>query len=124
MALIKCPECGGNVSDKAEVCIHCGYVLKEKPLEPVLVNVPALSGFQMKFIVSYDGKKVEGKSGTTVEIYITKPTEISVHLKGYFGTPTIMVKPGEKVQASIGGLGNIILAKVNALTGNATTYGW
>lgn len=25
MALIKCPECGGNVSDKAYSCIHCGY---------------------------------------------------------------------------------------------------
>lgn len=28
MALIKCPECGKEVSDKAEVCIHCGYPLK------------------------------------------------------------------------------------------------
>ena len=27
MALIKCPECGKDVSDKAEVCIHCGYPL-------------------------------------------------------------------------------------------------
>ena len=27
MALIKCPECGKEVSDKAEVCIHCGYPL-------------------------------------------------------------------------------------------------
>lgn len=27
MALIKCPECGGNVSDKAPACIHCGYPL-------------------------------------------------------------------------------------------------
>lgn len=25
MALIKCPECGKEVSDKAEECIHCGY---------------------------------------------------------------------------------------------------
>ena len=24
MALIKCPECGNEVSDKAETCIHCG----------------------------------------------------------------------------------------------------
>ena len=35
MALINCPECGQQVSDKAEVCIHCGAPLKEKPLEPV-----------------------------------------------------------------------------------------
>jgi ribosomal protein L7/L12 len=28
MALIKCPECGKEVSDKAAVCIHCGYPLQ------------------------------------------------------------------------------------------------
>lgn len=27
--LIKCPECGKEVSDKAHVCIHCGYPLEE-----------------------------------------------------------------------------------------------
>ena len=30
MALIKCPECGGQVSDKAPACIHCGYPLHKK----------------------------------------------------------------------------------------------
>ena len=24
MAMIKCPECGNQVSDKAKACIHCG----------------------------------------------------------------------------------------------------
>lgn len=27
MALIVCPECGKEVSNKSEVCIHCGYPL-------------------------------------------------------------------------------------------------
>lgn len=27
MALIKCPECGKEISDKAPACIHCGYPL-------------------------------------------------------------------------------------------------
>lgn len=27
MALISCPECGKEVSDKARTCIHCGYPL-------------------------------------------------------------------------------------------------
>ena len=30
MALIKCPECGKEISDKTESCIYCGYPLKEK----------------------------------------------------------------------------------------------
>lgn len=25
MALIKCPECGKEISDKSKACIHCGY---------------------------------------------------------------------------------------------------
>ncbi len=30
MALIKCPECGKEISDKSTVCIHCGYPLQEQ----------------------------------------------------------------------------------------------
>lgn len=31
MALIKCPECGKEISDKAPACIHCGYPLNPAP---------------------------------------------------------------------------------------------
>ena len=30
MALIKCPECGKEISDTCQQCIHCGYSLSEK----------------------------------------------------------------------------------------------
>ena len=33
MALIKCPECCGQVSDKAPACIHCGYPLQNRKTE-------------------------------------------------------------------------------------------
>ena len=29
MPLIKCPDCGWNVSDKAISCPHCGYPIRE-----------------------------------------------------------------------------------------------
>lgn len=29
MALMKCPECGNDVSDKAKSCPHCGYPIEE-----------------------------------------------------------------------------------------------
>lgn len=29
MALIKCPDCGNEVSDKAKACIHCGYPIED-----------------------------------------------------------------------------------------------
>lgn len=31
MALIKCPECGKEISDKAGVCPECGYPISQKP---------------------------------------------------------------------------------------------
>ncbi|WMC93220.1 zinc ribbon domain-containing protein [Kineothrix sp. MB12-C1] len=30
MALIKCPECGKEISDQVSICPHCGYPLKKK----------------------------------------------------------------------------------------------
>ena len=33
MALISCPECGSQVSDRAAVCIHCGFPINEYVLE-------------------------------------------------------------------------------------------
>lgn len=30
MAIIKCPECNKEISDKAESCIHCGFIIKQE----------------------------------------------------------------------------------------------
>ena len=35
--LIKCPECKHEISDKADICIYCGYPLREKS---DLSNIP------------------------------------------------------------------------------------
>ena len=35
MAIINCPECGKEISDKSETCIYCGYPLKESMSEEV-----------------------------------------------------------------------------------------
>ena len=39
MALINCPECGKEVSDKANICIHCGFPLQEYLLEMKKIEV-------------------------------------------------------------------------------------
>jgi len=41
MALIQCPECGREISDKAASCPHCGYPIQEKQEKqekPVVIN--------------------------------------------------------------------------------------
>ena len=39
MALIKCPECGKEISDAAESCPNCGYPIKGQQLKTVLFIV-------------------------------------------------------------------------------------
>ena len=36
MALIECPECNKEISDKAPACPHCGCPKEEFPIELVL----------------------------------------------------------------------------------------
>jgi predicted amidophosphoribosyltransferase len=39
MALIKCPECGTQVSDKAEKCLKCAYPISDK--NPLTIEMTA-----------------------------------------------------------------------------------
>ena len=44
MALIKCPECGKEISDKASACINCGCPVSEmKPQKPASQNKDPIS---------------------------------------------------------------------------------
>lgn len=39
MALMKCPECGNEVSDKAEMCPNCGYKIEKKEVKAPITEV-------------------------------------------------------------------------------------
>lgn len=48
MALIKCNECGKEISDSAKTCIHCGYKLKKKNEKKRAI--PATTIYTISFI--------------------------------------------------------------------------
>ena len=53
MAIIKCPECGKEISDKADVCIHCGFPLthilpEQDPAAESAFESPAENGSSEK----------------------------------------------------------------------------
>lgn len=50
MALIKCPECGKEISDKSKQCIHCGY-----PLELLAEQKSTVIQKEIIYDVIYDG---------------------------------------------------------------------
>jgi len=37
MALINCPECGTEVSDRAEKCPKCAYPINKEQIEPKII---------------------------------------------------------------------------------------
>ena len=52
MALIKCPECGKEVSDKAKMCVFCGY-----PINDYNDNVPKLKRIVMPALTKENALK-------------------------------------------------------------------
>lgn len=54
--LIKCPECGKEISDKSKQCIHCGFPLEERSendalYKLVLVNYNSRSGLKTASLI-------------------------------------------------------------------------
>lgn len=37
MAMIKCPECGQEISDKAKKCVHCGVRVKKRNTKKLVI---------------------------------------------------------------------------------------
>lgn len=77
MALIKCPECGKEISDKASACIHCGYPIAnnhqqqtytaQDPTASLLANEDIVSeGF---ILFSFDEKSVNLECKNCAKVY-------------------------------------------------------
>jgi len=88
MALIKCPECQKEVSDKAKDCIHCGYPLitNDSVVKFKTARFPeAIVKIKFTFYNELTNEKLsEAYQGEIVTLNIDKPTVIRVHIgKGY-----------------------------------------
>lgn len=86
MALIKCPECGSQVSDKAGSCPSCGFPIANRP---TTVKIRCLSDDRhvkrMKFAIN--GRVVaEAPLGSVAIITINEPTTVDVTIVlGFIG---------------------------------------
>jgi hypothetical protein len=55
MALIDCPECGKEISDKAPHCIHCGYRQESPTAEATTIEATGKSWKAMQAIGAVGG---------------------------------------------------------------------
>lgn len=113
MALITCPECGKQISDKAPACIHCGYPMQEQP--PVTtatvsnskkVAIPSFSEFsQQKIPVIKVVREVTGLGLAEAKEFVEQ------------SAPYIIVKDGLSQNQA-----NLIAQKFQAVGVNAEIY--
>ena len=107
MALIKCSECGKQVSDKADACPNCGNPIAIRPVELRFLNQYAIR-YRCYVYDAETGEEVwAGKQGDTAVLDTdNEPAVLTIKISGGNGSGDIEVKPGDKLLIE-GGLGGI-----------------
>lgn len=106
MALIKCPECGKEISDKAKTCINCGCPLSEmNPSGEVRIKMPnnvvdgwsGLLSSKRAVVKKTDGTILwEGKHGENASFTIDAPANIIIELGSFANDVEGTVSPKKK----------------------------
>ena len=78
MALIKCSECGKEVSDKAKACPNCGNPIREEESKVIIYGLSQMGLLGGKIKIYIDGEFVgEIRKGQNLEIPIEKDCTIT-----------------------------------------------
>lgn len=107
MALISCPECGNEVSDRAPTCPRCGVPLASAPKDVMIhVEKPRQQIPRYTSRVFIDGKEVaSGKQGQTITVPLTEPAEVTVKPGSGLRKKTQQMAPGERWMLRFGTIG-------------------
>lgn len=79
MSLIKCPECGAEVSDKADVCVKCGYPIAKNKSQLIVYGLQQTILVGGTITLLLDGKVVgEVHKGEKITLPIEKSCELTI----------------------------------------------
>jgi len=130
MAMIKCPECGNMVSDKAPSCIHCGVPMNAS--KTVKVKIP-------RFVTGMMGQKAseaeircnsqiawKGFCGQVASFDIAAAAEIEIVIfKAYTGHPAPFFRDFSiKGNVDVGKRYEIKNARASLAFGDPTRSDW
>jgi len=80
MALIKCPECGKEISDRAAACPNCGFPIASKDIDnSVIIKIELKeSDNEIVFFDSSNNKELgRGRKNSSIKFEVSGPTTIS-----------------------------------------------
>lgn len=107
MALITCPECGKEISDRVKACPHCGYPLVEEPQQEQPASAP-----QQVEVVSV---KVDSKKSKKIIVGAI----IAIVLIAICALAVITMNRQKVAAARAAYIDNLMLARSTMLTGGA-----
>ena len=121
MALISCPECNKEVSDKAEVCIHCGYPLRN--------TICIIRGEKYDLSFAFTTVNVVPEKGVITKTFEWPYPEDIIYLNSVITCPTCkstnVSKIGAGERAASVGLFGIFSKKINkTFKCNSCGYTW
>ncbi len=123
MALIKCPECGKEISSNAAVCPNCGTPIKGANV--IRVQFPKTDTILNCYVYDSNGHTLaKCNVGEIASFESEKPIDIKVVMKGFFGSAKITAKPGGRYAVSTKWLGGISIKEVDSLTGSESASNW
>lgn len=87
MAMIKCPECSHDVSDKAKTCPHCGFAVADnRPNGDIRIKLTCIRNHSQKVIIlSTKGVLWEGRTGQIAEFYLDTPSDVCIKYRSFSG---------------------------------------
>lgn len=123
MALIKCPECGREISNKANSCPNCGYPIESLSSEgmvkikvSVLKAPTGLNGNQKVSIFSNERVLWEGKSGEIAELHFDGETNVTIKyhmsLMHYGGECSGVINPAKSKKYNVSARQGIMSTKL------------
>ena len=110
MAMIKCPECGQDVSNKAELCIKCGYPLSSLTPKQGYLFVKVVNNgtyWRVNFFNSKTGEKLFVlKPGESKKYKIDNPMTIYAKVTSGGTSDELLLEPNKtnRYSVSFGGL--------------------
>lgn len=124
MALIKCPECGREVSSNAAVCPNCGTPIKVDT--SIRVQFPKTGTILPCYVYNENGDTLaKCNTGEVASFRSSEPLQIVVKMSGFFGKAKIEAHPGGRYSVSTKLWGNIGISEVDQIASSGdNTGGW